>query len=137
MPTKKTEYAIAGIRTWVYCGGSDATSRLKSLPVAVLFLLHGRNGSYDRMEQVVYKLMDAQEAQLEQAKRELIVVAFVGDLGQGFTSAVLSYNRLPGPQKSWRAPCRSYWEHGVGFGENGQAQSSTCVRPALFYLNPN
>lgn len=80
MPFKKTQYAIAGIRTYIYCSASDATSRLNSLPVAILFVLHGRNGSHERMEQVAEKLLDAQEAQPGQAKRELILVAFVGDL---------------------------------------------------------
>lgn len=80
MPTKKTEYSIAGIRTHVYCSASDATPRLNSLPVAILFVLHGRNGSYERMEQIADRLLGVQDAQPEQAKHELIVVAFVGDL---------------------------------------------------------
>jgi len=90
MPFKKTEYAIAGVRTYVYCSAPDATSRLNSLPVAILFLLHGRNGSYERMEQVADKFLDAQEAQPEQAKRELVLVAFVGDLCQYFATADVS-----------------------------------------------
>jgi len=76
MPIKKTEYAISGIRTYVYCSASDATPRLNSLPVAILFVLHGRGGSYERMEQLIERLLGVQEAQQEQAKRELIVVAF-------------------------------------------------------------
>jgi len=103
MPTKKTEYAIAGIRTYVYCSASDATLRLNSLPVAILFVLHGRNGNHKRMEQVVDRLLSVQEAQPEQAKRELILVAFVGDLCQKFTTSI---NSLPGSQKPWRTPCR-------------------------------
>jgi hypothetical protein len=111
MPTKKTEYAIAGIRTYVYCSASDATPRLNSLPVAILFVLHGRNGSYGHMERVVDRLLGVQEAQPEQAKRELIVVAFVGDLS--VKSLPPQLIALPGSQKPWRAPCRSCWEFGV------------------------
>jgi len=111
MPIKKTEYAIAGIRTYVYSSASGATSRLNSLPVAILFVLHGRGGNHERMEQVADRLLDVQEAQLEQAKRELILVAFVGNLCQGFTTAI---NRLPGPQKPWKSSCRSCWEFSVG-----------------------
>ena len=133
MPVKKTEYAIAGIRTYVYCSASDATSQLNSLPVAILFMLHGRGGSHERMERVVDRLLDAQEAQPERMKRELIVVAFVRDLCQDLT-AIFSYSRLPGSQKPWRASRRSSWEPGVGSGEYQEAQPPTCVRPALFYL---
>lgn len=113
MPFTKTQYAIAGIRTSVYCSASDATSRLDSLPVAILFLLHGRNGSYERMEQVAEKLLGAQEAQPEQAKRELILVAFVGDLSQCFTTAHFSWNKLLGSQKPWRASYRPCGESGM------------------------
>ncbi len=110
MPIKKTEYAIAGIRTYVYCNAPDATPRLNSLPVAILFVLHGRGGNYERMEQLAYRLLGVQEAQPEQAKRELILVAFVGDLCQKFATAI---DRLPGSQKSRRAPCRSCWKSGM------------------------
>lgn len=110
MPIKKTEYAISGIRTYVYCSASDGTQRLNSLPVAILFVLHGRGGSYERMEQLIEKLLGVQEAQQEQAKRELIIVAFVCDLCQKFIAAI---KILPGSQKPRRAPCRSCWESGV------------------------
>ena len=89
MPIKKTEYKISGIRTYVYCNVSDATSRLNSLPVGILFVLHGRGGSYERMEQLVERLLGVQEAQQEQAKRELIIVAFVCDLRQKFIAAII------------------------------------------------
>lgn len=110
MPMKKTEYAISGIRTYVYCSASDATPRLNSLPVGILFVLHGRGGNYERMEQLVERLLGVQEARQEQAKRELIIVAFVCDLCQKFIAAI---NTLPGPQKPRRTPCRSCWKSGV------------------------
>jgi hypothetical protein len=109
MPVEKTEYAIAGIRTHVYCSASsdaDATPRLKSLPVAILFLLHGRGGSYKQTERVVNELLDVQEGQTDRVKRELIMVAFVGHLCQDST-AISSFTGLPGSQKPRRASCRS------------------------------
>lgn len=110
MPVKKTEYAIAGIRTYVYCSAPDATPRLNSLPVAILFVLHGRGGNHKRMEQLVDRFLGVQEAQQEQAKRELILVTFVGDFCQKFTTAI---NIIPGSQKPRRTPCRSCWESGM------------------------
>jgi hypothetical protein len=116
MPTKKTEYAIAGIRTYVYCSAPDATPRLNSLPVAILFVLHGRNGSYERMEQVIDRLLGVQEPEPEQAKHELIVVAFVGDLCQKLTTAINSPTRITETMESvlsillgiWRGTLRSW-----------------------------
>jgi hypothetical protein len=96
MPVHKTEYVIAGIRAHVYRRAADAPSQLDSLPIAVVFLLHGRGGCYERMEPISNRLLELQDAQPEQAKRELVVVAFVRGLCQHFT-AIFSLNKLPGP----------------------------------------
>ena len=85
MSIEKKEYAIAGIRAHVYSNAADPTSQLKSLPVAILFLLHGRGRNHTRMDEVVNRLLNVQEAQSDQQMRELILVTFVGSLCQYFT----------------------------------------------------